>query len=182
MIALLLSALHALFFSQSHTRANLSRPSWDTFWVLRGGVSWATVLVLSQIKLNLQLSHCAFLSWKTIYNVLCTLMCETCLLLLSPSVLIAKFRAPLFPTYTTGSPVSDACISSMTRAQSILTCNSILSLWVKSLSHVRLFVTPWTVAYQAPLSMGSSRQEYWSGFIPYDKFVCSLLEGPQPMT
>ena len=34
---------------------------------------------------------------------------------------------------------------------------------MKSLSHVRLFVTPWTVAYQAPLSMGFSRQEYWSG-------------------
>ena len=34
---------------------------------------------------------------------------------------------------------------------------------VKSLSHVRLFATPWTVAYQAPLSMGFSRQEYWSG-------------------
>ena len=28
---------------------------------------------------------------------------------------------------------------------------------------VRLFVTPWTVAYQAPPSMGFSRQEYWSG-------------------
>ena len=34
---------------------------------------------------------------------------------------------------------------------------------VKSLSRVRLFATPWTVAYQAPLSMGSSRQVYWSG-------------------
>ena len=34
---------------------------------------------------------------------------------------------------------------------------------VKSLSHVLLFVTPWTVAYQTPLSMGFSRQEYWSG-------------------
>ena len=34
---------------------------------------------------------------------------------------------------------------------------------VKSLSHVRLFATPWTVAHQAPLSMGFSRQEYWSG-------------------
>ena len=34
---------------------------------------------------------------------------------------------------------------------------------VKSLSCVRLFVTPWTVAYQASLSMGFSRQEYWSG-------------------
>ena len=34
---------------------------------------------------------------------------------------------------------------------------------VKSLSRVRLFGTPWTVAHQAPLSMGFSRQEYWSG-------------------
>ena len=34
---------------------------------------------------------------------------------------------------------------------------------VKLLSHVRLFTTPWTVAYQAPPSMGFLRQEYWSG-------------------
>ena len=34
---------------------------------------------------------------------------------------------------------------------------------MKSFSRVRLFVTPWTVAYQAPLSVGFSRQEYWSG-------------------
>ena len=34
---------------------------------------------------------------------------------------------------------------------------------VKSLSRIRLFVTPWTVAYQASPSMGFSRQEYWSG-------------------
>ena len=34
---------------------------------------------------------------------------------------------------------------------------------MKLLSHVRLFATPWTVAYQAPPSMRFSRQEYWSG-------------------
>ena len=34
---------------------------------------------------------------------------------------------------------------------------------VKSFSRVCLFATPWTIAYQAPLSMGFSRQEYWSG-------------------
>ena len=34
---------------------------------------------------------------------------------------------------------------------------------VQSLSRVLLLVTPWTVAHQAPLSMGLSRQEYWSG-------------------
>ena len=34
---------------------------------------------------------------------------------------------------------------------------------MKSLSHVRLFVIPWTVAHQAPPSMEFPRQEYWSG-------------------
>ena len=34
---------------------------------------------------------------------------------------------------------------------------------VKSLSRVRLLATPWTAAYQAPLPMGFTRQEYWSG-------------------
>ena len=34
---------------------------------------------------------------------------------------------------------------------------------VKSLSRVRLLATPWTAAYQAPPSLGFSRQEYWSG-------------------
>ena len=34
---------------------------------------------------------------------------------------------------------------------------------MKSLSSVRLFETPWTVAYQAPPSMEFSRQKYWSG-------------------
>ena len=33
----------------------------------------------------------------------------------------------------------------------------------ESLSRVRFFVTPWTVAHQATLSMGFSRQEHWSG-------------------
>ena len=34
---------------------------------------------------------------------------------------------------------------------------------VKSLSRVRLFVTPWTVVHQAPLSIAFSTQEYWRG-------------------
>ena len=41
---------------------------------------------------------------------------------------------------------------------------------VKLLSRVRLFATPWTAAHQAPLSMGFSRQEYWSGVCLYCKF------------
>ena len=43
---------------------------------------------------------------------------------------------------------------------------AIICCVVKSLSRVRLFATPWTVAYQAPPSMGFSRQKYWSG-VPF---------------
>ena len=46
---------------------------------------------------------------------------------------------------------------------------------MKLLSPVRLFVTTWTVAYQAPRSMGFSRQEYWSG-LPFP----SLGDRPKP--
>ena len=48
---------------------------------------------------------------------------------------------------------------------------------VKSLSRARLLATPWTGAYQAPLSMGFSRQEYWSGvpllspYLLYSEYV-----------
>ena len=42
-------------------------------------------------------------------------------------------------------------------------CFVVLKITVKSLSRVRLFGTSWTVAYQAPPSMGFFRQEYWSG-------------------
>ena len=45
---------------------------------------------------------------------------------------------------------------------------------VKSLSHVRLLVTPWTAAFQAPPSMGFSRQEYWSG-VPLPSPIILLI-------
>ena len=43
------------------------------------------------------------------------------------------------------------------------------------LSHVQVFVIPWTVAHQSPLSIGFSRQEYWSG-LPFP----SLGDLPDP--
>jgi len=36
-------------------------------------------------------------------------------------------------------------------------------VWLERLSRVRLLAIPWTAAYQAPLSMGFARQEYWGG-------------------
>ena len=50
---------------------------------------------------------------------------------------------------------------------------------VKSLSHVRLFDTLWTVAHQAPLSMGFSRKEYWSG-LPFPSPVDLPDPGIEP--
>ena len=47
--------------------------------------------------------------------------------------------------------------------QRLIKCLRLLKVKVKSLSHVQLFATPWTVAYQAPPSMEFSRQEYLSG-------------------
>ena len=45
---------------------------------------------------------------------------------------------------------------------------------VKSLSCVRLLATPWTAAYQAPPSMGFSRQEYWSGVPLPSPTMCKI--------
>ena len=44
-------------------------------------------------------------------------------------------------------------------------CNKRAKVKVKSLSRVRLFATPWTIAYQASQSIGFSRQEYRSGLL-----------------
>ena len=54
----------------------------------------------------------------------------------------------------------------------------------KSLSHVQLFVTPWTVACQLPLSMGFSRQEYQSGlpFPPPGDLSGPEIESTSPVS
>ena len=56
---------------------------------------------------------------------------------------------------------------------------------VKSLSRVWLLATPWTAAYQAPPSMGFSRQEYWSGMpLPSPLFFYCVPKStifPQPV-
>ena len=59
----------------------------------------------------------------------------------------------------------------------------IMKVKVKLISPVQLFVTPWTVAYQAPPSMGFSRQEYWSGVwgaIAFSQEYWSGLLFPSP--
>ena len=65
------------------------------------------------------------------------------------------------PRYLLDPRMEPECLMSPSLAGKFFTTSA---TWkVKSLSHVRLVVTPWTVAHQAPLSMGFSRQEHWSG-------------------
>ena len=93
------------------------------------------------------------------------------------SALLIQNALPLAPT---GKPFHTFTLSQIVPFTSFSTIiNSVLRIicmtihsfftrkmkWseVKSLSRVQLFVIPWTVAHQAPPSMGFSRQEYWSG-------------------
>ena len=57
--------------------------------------------------------------------------------------------------------------------------NDLVQRTVKLFSHVRLFVTPWMVTYHAPLSMGFSRQEYWSE-LPFPSPACLPDPGIEP--
>ena len=63
-------------------------------------------------------------------------------------------RLPSMGSHRVGHDCSDLAVSDLIEVK-----------WseMKSLSRVRLFATPWTLAYQAPPSLGFSRQEYWSG-------------------
>ena len=71
-------------------------------------------------------------------------------------LLIAKFRLKLKKVDKTTRPfIYD---------QNQIPYDYTVEVKVKSLSHVQLFVILWTITYQAPLTMGFSRQEYWNGF------------------
>ena len=58
-------------------------------------------------------------------------------------------------------------------------CVKQLCMHAKSFSHVQHFVTSWIVAHQAPLSMGFSKQEYWSG-LPFPSPVDLPDPGIEP--
>ena len=58
---------------------------------------------------------------------------------------------------------SRACMAALKCHHESNVLSVFFAMKVKSLSHVWLFVTPWTIAPQSPPSMGLSRQEYWSG-------------------
>ena len=68
---------------------------------------------------------------------------------------------------------SDLSLSDFLLSPYLSACSTQWCVGAKSLQSCRLFVTLWTVTRQAPLAMGFSRQEYWSG-------CCGLLQGIFP--
>ena len=78
-----------------------------------------------------------------------TLLVTGWLLLLSPPLFLHCIL------WNNTAPIGRDDVQEVAKARSVL-----------MLSHVQLFVTPWTIAQQAPLSMELSRQKYWSG-VPF---------------
>ena len=75
-----------------------------------------------------------------------------------------KSKIKVLTDSVSGESLVQSCLLAMSsHSQRKEQGSSLVVLKVKSFSRVRLFATPWTVAYQASLSMGFSRQEYWSG-------------------
>ena len=87
--------------------------------------------------------------------------------------------------------LSHFCLCPVTHEQSSLgdkdgISMSLVKVKVKSLSSLRLVVTPWTAAYQALPSMGFARQKYWSGMpllnsTPKAGLVIDTVECPYPI-
>ena len=84
-------------------------------------------------------------------------------ILLSPHGNFSSMRADNPPSFPLYSVAYGRCSECLTDFKSCQACTLVRKVKVKLLSHVRVFATPWTVAYQAPPSVGFSRQEYWSG-------------------
>ena len=84
-------------------------------------------------------------------------------------------------------PIYSSYPDSWTRHHFSIICVCVcVCVCTQMLSHVRLFVSPWTVPHQAPLSMGFSRHECWSGLpfpspgaLPYPGISCISCIGRQ---
>ena len=130
---------------------------------------------LLSLKFFYQVS-CNYLREK-IFNYIRTLVCTIFMLLLLKLLQSCLTLCDPIDGSPPGSPVPG--ILQATTLEWVAISFSNAWKWkvkVKSLSRVRLFETPWTAAHQAPLSMGFSRQEYWSGLpSPSPIFMMSLV-------
>ena len=76
--------------------------------------------------------------------------------------------------------IAEVTVPNIRSSQVPLVFGCAVCVCTQSLHRVQLFETPWTVAYQAPLSMGFSRQEYWTGlpFLPTRGLLNPGIEPP----
>ena len=98
--------------------------------------------------------------WKSVFVYMCVYVCVA-------ATAKSLQSCPTLCDPTDGSPPSSPVPGILQAITLDWVAISFSSAWKwkvkgKSLSHVRLLATPWTAAYQAPPSMGFSRQEYWS--------------------
>ena len=85
-----------------------------------------------------------------------------CIVGLQNLFILHNWNSRLLDHHLLVSPTPQPLITTIPLSAS-MSLATLVKVKVKSLSCVQLFATAWTVAYQAPLSMEFSRQEYWSG-------------------
>ena len=136
--------------------------------------------VAQKLYIKFHISFHLYFSLKFICLSIClwSKLAAAFLFLVSPPTLPNTIFSPLAkslqlcPTLCDpieGSPPGSSPVPGILQARTLeLVAISFSNAWkwkvkVKSLSHVRPSATPWTAAFQAPPSMGFSRQEYWSG-------------------
>ena len=123
----------------------------------------AIQLIFGSTISSLQVSSCPMGSQRVRHDWATELNWLSCPLLL----LLSRLSCPTLCDPRDGSPPGSP-VPGILQARTLeWVAISFSNIWkwkvkVKSLSRVRLFTTPWTAAYQAPPSMGFSRQEYWS--------------------
>ena len=139
---------------------------------------WNLVAVITSIK-KLKLAKSVFLfSFKQSFSkVFLYLMFLPVFLLCTPPTAKSLQSCPTLCDPIDGSPPGSPVHRTLQARTLEWVAISFSNAWkwkvkVKALSHVRLLAIPWTAAYQAPPSMGFSRQEYWSG-VPLPSPLCT---------
>ena len=137
--------------------------SWLEFIGIGMSTNLPQCLVLKAV-----LSSCKSLVIKLILWCFWTLLKKDYIIAIEISYLFLSMNLRIYKDHKVAIPVDNDKLIFMfgISQKQIYDC---VGLWynctvkVKSLSRVQLFATPWTIAYQAPPSMGFSKQEHWSG-------------------
>ena len=129
--------------------------------------TWKTAIRETSLLWKCHSELCSL--WTTLLPTVNSPMCISYLLWVTAAATAKSLQScPTLCDPIDGSPPGSA-VPGILQARTlewVAIAFSIVWKWkvkVKSLSRIRLVATPWTAAYQAPPSMGFSRQEYWSG-------------------